>query len=364
MDMASVLVSPLSWGLGHASRDMPIIRELMRRGHDVTIAAGGRAYDLLKKECPDCQFIHFEDYPAPYSSTLSFMSKFFVSIPVLLKALAAERKAFGRILSKGKYDAIISDSRPAVYSEKIPSFYITHQLRFSVPSYIRPVETASQYVNGYIYKKFGRVIIPDNNGDSMRLSGKLCQSSSKVANKKSYYAGIISTLHRTRSPEDIDFLAIISGPEPQRTELEKIILRQVRELPGEKVVLLGRPDADFEKKPGRHTTVKSYVSDEEKNSLMNRAKFIISRSGYTTMMDIAELGKKHGLFTPTPGQTEQEYLSKYYAEKGWFYSNNQYDLKLLKDTEKANGYSGFPDMPRSKGNVRKLYKEVFAKYMD
>ena len=364
--MAHVFVSPLSWGLGHATRDIPIIRELKDRGHEVTIATSRGAYELLKKECPDCGFIYFEDYPAPYSSTKYFLPKFFANIPVLVKALSDEKKRTDYLLSKNKYDAVISDNRLGVYSKEIPSFFISHQLRFSVPYYIKPAESASQYVNEYFHKKFDRVIVPSNSPDENGncLSGKLCKSTRKTTNMKAYYAGILSSVQKMDVPEDLDFLLIISGPEPQRTKLEEIILMQVQELPGEKMVILGRPHDNFEKKPDRWTTIKSYVPEEEKIVLMNRAKFIISRSGYTTMMDVAELGKKRGVFIPTPGQTEQEYLSQYYEEQGWFYSKSQYKLDILKDVEKAKEYSGFPSMTKSGENVKRLYKEVFAQYLD
>ncbi len=361
--MADILVSPLAWGLGHATRNIPIIRELTGHGHDVTVATSGRALELLKKECPDCRFIHFEDYPAPYSSTRFFLPKFFVNIPRLVKALADEKKMTDRLLSKNKYDLIISDSRLGVYSKEIPSFFISHQLRFSVPRYIRPVETFSQYINEYFHKKFERVIIPSNSPDADCLSGKLCQSIRKASNQKGYYAGILSSIHKIDVPEDLDFLFIISGPEPQRSKLEEIILKQVRKLHGEKMVILGRPHDNFEKKLDRSTCVKSYVTEEEKIVLMNRARFIISRSGYTTMMDIAELQKKRGLFIPTPGQTEQEYLSEYYMKQRWFYSKSQYKLKIDKDIEMAREYNGFPQMPKSEDNARRLYRDVFVPYL-
>ncbi len=364
--MSEIFVSPLSWGLGHATRDIPIIRELLDHGHEVTIATSLSAFHLLKKECPECEFIYFKDYPAPYSSTKYFFPKFIAKIPVLVKALSEEKKMMYRRLARKKYDAIISDNRLRVYSKKIPSFFITHQLRYSFPYYIRPAETASQYLNEYFHKNFERVIIPSNSPDDNGncLSGKLCRSSRKTTNMKAYYAGILSSVLKMDIYEDLDFLIIISGPEPQRTILEKIILKQVQELPGEKLVLLGRPKDNFEKKLDSWTTVKSYVTEKEKIILMNRAKFIISRSGYTTMMDIAELGKKHGFFIPTPGQTEQEYLSQYYHEKNWFYSNSQYKLNLIKDIENAEEYQGFPQLPKTEENMNRLYNEVFAQYLD
>ncbi len=361
--MAHVFISPLSWGLGHAARVTPIIRELISHGHEITIATSGGALEMLKKEFPGCHFIFFQDYPAPYSSTRFFLPKFALSIPNLTKKLRDEKKIADSLLSGNKYDMVISDSRLGVYSEKIPSFLISHQLRFSLPYYIEPFETFSLYINEYFHKRFERIIVPDSNPDTVCLSGKLCRSTRRTTNMKAYYTGILCPAHKMDVPEDIDFLLSISGPEPQRSKLEEILLRQVQKLPGEKIVLLGRPQDNFEKKLDRDTTVKSYVSFEEKNLLMNRAKFIISRSGYTTMMEMAELDKKHGLFTPTPGQTEQEYLSEYYEKQRWFNSKSQYGLDLLKDVEKAMEYKGFPAMPKTNDNVNRLYNEVLARYL-
>ncbi len=361
--MAHVFISPLSWGLGHAGRVTPIIRELLNHGHEVTIATSGGALEMLKKEFPYCHFIFFQDYPVPYSSTRFFLPKFALSIPNLSKALADEKKIVDSLLSNNNYDMVISDSRLGVYSDKIPSFLISHQLRFSLPYYIKPVETFSLYINEYFHKRFERIIIPDNNPDTVCLSGKLCQSTRRTTNTKAYYAGVLCPSHKMDVPEDLDFLVGISGPEPPRSQLEEILLRQVQKLPGNKVVLLGRPHDNFEKKLDRDTTVKSYVSYEEKNMLMNRAKFVISRSGYTTMMEMAELDKKRGLFTPTPGQTEQEYLSEHYEKQRWFHSKSQYKLNLPEDVEKAMKYIGFPTMPKTKDNVNRLYKEVLAQYL-
>jgi UDP-N-acetylglucosamine:LPS N-acetylglucosamine transferase len=96
---------------------------------------------------------------------------------------------------------------------------------------------------------------------------------------------------------------------------------------------------------------------------MNRARFIITRSGYTTMMELAELDKKHGLFTPTPGQTEQEYLSRYYAGQGWFLSKSQYKLRLAEDVREAMEYRGFPKMAKTEENVKRLYRDVFRRHL-
>jgi hypothetical protein len=152
--------------------------------------------------------------------------------------------------------------------------------------------------------------------------------------------------------------------EPQRTALEKIILPQVQDLTGKKVVLLGNPSADQVARPDDDTEIRSYVSNEEKINLMCGARFIICRSGYTSMMDLAELQARKGLLIPTPGQWEQEYLSSYYRRRGWFMSQSQFHLKLRRDVERAECFSGFPQMPKTGENVRRLYDELLAQYLE
>lgn len=361
--MGHALISPLNWGLGHSTRDIPIIRELLSHGHEVTIATSGNALVLLKREFPECNFIFFKDYPAPYSSTRFFLPKFVANIPILLKAMADERKKLAKILSRDRYDLIISDNRMGVYSDKIPSYFITHQLRFSLPEYLWPFELATLLINGLFHTRYTGLIVPDVSPNGSNLSGKLSLSNLDITNQRTYYAGILTSTAKMNVDQDVDYLIIVSGPEPQRTKLEEIVHKQVQKLPGEKVVLLGSPQNEYKKKLDSNTTVFSYVSTEVKSELMNRARFIISRSGYTTMMELAELEKRQGLFTPTPGQTEQEYLSKYYARMGWFYSKSQYKLKLSEDIEIATNYSGFPEMTKTKENVKKLYEQVLKKHL-
>ena len=111
------------------------------------------------------------------------------------------------------------------------------------------------------------------------------------------------------------------------------------------------------------TMIYSFISSKEKSLLMSRARFIICRSGYTTMMDIAEAGLGSGLFIPTPGQWEQEYLSRYYGKEGWFLSRSQYHSRLPRDMRLAAGFSGFPPMTSTEENVSRLYENVLSEYL-
>lgn len=360
--MAHVFISPLNWGLGHATRDLPIINEILGHGHHVTIGTTGPTLALLKKECPKCHFIDFPGYSATYSSSRFFLPKFVKDIPKMLKAFSNENKNVNKIFSREKYDLVVSDCRYGVYSAKIPSFLITHQITFHLPM-VKLAEPVTELFNKYSFNHFRRVIVPDNVPPN-NLCGKLCEPNFRKIKEKLYYAGILCSIKKMKIKEDLDYLFSISGPEPQRTKFEDIITKDVKNVRGDKVILLGKPHEDFERKLDKNTLVKSHASRDEMTKLMNRAKFIICRSGYTTMMELAELGKKHGLFMPTPGQPEQEYLSKYYMDKGWFYSTSQYKLDIVEDIEKTSDYKGFPVMSKSADNARRLYRELFAEHLD
>jgi len=364
--MGHVFVSPLSWGLGHATRDIPIIEELLALGHEVTVGSSGNALALLKRECPQCNFLLFKDYPAPYSSSRFFLPSFALGLPALLRAVYLEKRRLDEIVAGKSFDLIISDNRMGVYSNRIPSYFISHQLRYSLPRWLYPLEILTMPFNSLFHRHFSGVIVPDISpyGPGRNLSGKLCRSIIPPTVRRTYYSGILTSTKKMAVTDDLDYLAIVSGPEPQRTALEKIILRQVQSLPGEKAVLLGSPRQERTERLDESTTVHSYVSNEEKALLMSRARFIISRSGYTTMMELAELDKRHALLTPTPGQTEQEYLSRYYAREGWFISRSQYRLRLEEDVQAALPFRGFPEMAKTEENVKRLYREVLAQHLN
>ena len=362
--MGHVLISPLDWGLGHASRDVPVIRELLRHGHEVTVAASGNALTLLEREFPSCKFIHFPDYPLAYNQGRFFFPTFISHMPALIRALSTERETLENILKKDRYDLIISDSRPGVYSKKIPSFQITHQTHQSFPFIIWPIELIALYVNGRGFAKYTGLIIPDNPPGELSLAGKLSGTFFPGTKKRAYYCGILGSIGKVPAKKRLDWLILISGMEPQRTRLEKIILPQVPDLPGEKVVLLGKPKEDRVTELHDGTRCYSYVTYQEKAELMSRAYAIICRSGYTTMMDLAELGLSRGLFVPTPGQWEQEYLSRYYKQRGWFLSKSQYRLRLARAIDTIDRYTGFPDMPKTDENVKRLYDELLSRYVE
>ncbi len=361
--MARILIAPLSWGLGHATRDVPIINHLLQKGHEVGIAATGIALELLTREFPDLKFYEVRDYPSPYTSDGFSVPRVVGLFPIMQKDIIQEHRAISKIVKKGGYDLVISDNRFGAYARSVPSLFISHQIRFSTPGNIERVERMMEVYNGHYHKKYERVIIPDNPPGPLSLSGKLGYTRRPATKKRAYYAGIITDIERRDIPEDIDYLISISGPKVTKDALKELILRQIGELGGKKVILLGDPGAESEQRLGHDTVLKSHASRHEMVDLMNRARFVITRSGYTTVMELAELGKKGILFIPTPGQTEQEYLSVYYEERGWIHSVLQRNLDLVRDVRKAQEMKGFPPMSTSGDNVKRLYDGVIEGYL-
>jgi hypothetical protein len=362
--MAHVLVSPLNWGLGHATRDIPLIQKLLVEGHDVTIAATGNARAALMQEFPGCRSLDLPDYPIPYSNSRFFLPRFVAFLPLMLHAVAQERRNLASLLSRETFDLIISDNRLGLFSEKVPSLFITHQLHYHLPLPAWPFELSAVWLNGYLHSKYLRVIVPDNPPGPQALAGKLSRAETDATRSRTYYAGILTSTRKQDVLEDLDYLFLISGPEPQRTQLEKILLPKIPDLEGSSVVLLGSPGRLNPPVVSDRCTVINYATTEEKVTLMNRAKFIVCRSGYTSMMELSELQKHRALFIPTPGQTEQEYLSWYYQERGWFHSQSQYRLDLPEDIAAAGSFSGFPDMPGTEQNIARLYHDVLADYLE
>lgn len=357
--MKRICVSPLSWGLGHATRDLPLVRHFLDRGHEVTIAGSGRALALLKQEVPQCEFLELEDYPPPYTSSRHFVRKFIATAPLMLTAMVREKENFERILRHRTFDLILSDNRFNVRSPDIPSFIISHQVRFMVPKLLRSWEFVTESWNARFQGRFRRVIVPDYADPAVCLSGRMSHGLSRLPPSKLYYAGILASVERMDVEEDVDVFVSVSGPEPQRTEFERIVMDRIEDVPGDRIeIALGKPEVREKPRVNGRITVHGYLDREAQQRMLNRARMVVCRSGYTTLMELAELGKK-ALLVPTPGQTEQEYLAEYHAERGFFHAVSQYDLDLRRDLKRASEMTGIPFRTETRADVERLYEDIF-----
>jgi uncharacterized protein (TIGR00661 family) len=334
-----VVYAVCSWGLGHATRSLPVIRKLLDENNKLTIISHGRSLELLKKELGNKTVDYFEipDYPMLLSeNSRQFMAKSVVYWPSFIRRMNKGLHKLLKILKHKPCDVIISDARYDMYSRKIPSFFISHQMRIMNPLRIKMFERGSETFNLFFFKRFFGVIVPDYKEDN--LSGELSHNLHRINEEKLHYAGVLSDFKKKKTKKDIDYLISISGPEPQRSMLEEKLISQVSNLDGKVIITLGKTEnIDKFNKEGIETY--SFVSKEKREDFLNRSKLVVSRSGYSTILDLAVIGTK-ALMTPTPGQVEQEYLAKFHNQKGTFYSVDQNRMDLARDVEIAKEKSG------------------------
>ncbi len=332
-----ILYAVLNWGLGHAVHSVQMIRSLSEN-NEVILAATGRALAFLKDEFPHLQSINLPDYTIQYASKQRFLVvRLILQVPAMLVSLLREHWQTEKIVRERDIDLIISDNRYGVYSRRALSFFVTHQLRFKLPARLRKFEVISEWFNRWYFRKYTGVLVLDEQGKE-NMTGDLAHSGKICRHPKLTYIGLWSTVHKENVLQDIDVLAVISGPEPHREIFGKKVIEQMKNMPGNKVVILGKPEDTGKDYSYPGLQVYSFKNRKEVNALLNRAKIVVCRSGYSSTMDLVSL-KKPALMVPTPGQTEQEYQAEYYRDKGYFYMVSQEEMNLSVDLKTAKKFS-------------------------
>ncbi len=316
------MVTPLNWGLGHATRDIPIIKLLLEKGAEVVIAGDGPALQLLITEFPQLPSYELPGWNITYPKSGSFVWHMLKQAGKILWAITAEHKAVEAIVEKEKIDVVISDNRLGAYSKKAKCIVISHQLFLESPI----IKRFLNWNNARLIKKFEEVWIADFPGEN-NLSGSLSHRATIPFSHR--YLGVISRFEKIDNDIDsrLEILAIISGPEPQRTLFEQELIPEMKKLNKPAVVLLGKPGLSVEPVQDGNLTIYNHLPGEQLARLFSAAQLVVSRDGYTTVMDLAVLGKK-AILVPTPGQTEQEYLANYYQQKGWYVIQYQGKINL------------------------------------
>ncbi len=328
-----ILIAPLDWGLGHATRCIPVIRALQTNGATVVIGADKAPLTLLQQEFPEVERIALPGYNISYPKSGNMAWKMVLETPKILSRIKQEHQQLQTLIDTHRIDAVISDNRFGLWSNKVPSIFITHQIHIQAP-----IMAGQLYrINRSYIEKFSECWVPDAAGDN-NLSGNLSHHSNLPPNV--HYIGPLSRFDGTAAETTpiYDLLLLLSGPEPQRTVFEQLLLQQVANS-GLKVLLVrGLPDDEA---PITHNnvTVKHHLPANELQAAILQSKLVVCRPGYSTLMDLAALGKP-ALFVPTPGQTEQEYLAQMHMEQGHFYAVKQKKLHLLQDIKHAFSYTG------------------------
>ena len=334
-----ILVAPLNWGLGHATRCIPIVRELLEHGFEPILASDGVALSLLEKEFPQLETLELPPYKIKYAEKgKNFKLKMIWDSPKVLKAMAKEKKEVKRIVKVYGIDGIISDNRLGVYYKKVPCVFITHQLNVLSGN----TTWFSSKMHQKIIKKFDACWVPDVAGKP-NLTGKLGHLKKPKHNVQ--YLGPLSRFQKRELPKKFDVLVLLSGPEPQRSMLADKLLEELKGFSGNVLFVKGKIEetqcVDHLNYKKAALTVYNFMQSKELEEAINSCELVLCRSGYTTVMDLAKLEKK-AFFIPTPGQYEQEYLAQKLDKKGIVPFSTQEDFKLL-DLKRVADYSGLTD---------------------
>ncbi len=320
-------MAPLDWGLGHATRCISIINILITQNCNVIIAADTAITILLKKTFPNLTFLHLLGYNIKYSKTKKGLPlKIISQLPQIFKAIKNENNWLQKVVTEHNIDVVVSDNRPGLYNSKVKCIYITHQLTIKANN--KFIERWIQKLHYKYINKFTECWVPDVEGEN-NLAGKLSHPKRKPQIPVKYI-GALSRFVKKDLPVIYDVAIVLSGPEPQRTIFENIILSQLKNTSKKIVLVRGLLNSDvlINNLPS-NINYYNFLNADDLNDIMLQSNLIICRSGYSSIMDLEVLQKK-AVLVPTPGQTEQEYLAKRLATKNNYSTVTQSEFDLQK----------------------------------
>ena len=317
----TILVAPLNWGLGHASRCVPLVRRFVAEGHEVILGGDGDSLTLLRKHFPKLRYVYLAPLNLRYGAGHRQVWAMVRALPRIIAWALKDHVMLKAVLREEHIDRVISDNRFGLYSRQTECIYMTHQLHIMLPRGWRWLEPLVERLHARIYKRYNKVWLPDFEDVTRSLSGQLGHLKKRPSNIE--YIGPLSRFE----PDDVSIMAreclvnssiiaVLSGLEPQRTILEKEIIARYHDSDEQVLIvqgLMNRPNTRIKRS---NITIVPYLEDNKLAEALLKAKHIIARSGYSTIMDLAALGLMNKAeLIPTPGQPEQQYLALLLCKK-------------------------------------------------
>ena len=312
-------MAPLDWGLGHATRCIPIIHSFLKAGHEVMLAAEGKQASLLGQEFPQLTILPLRGYRVSYSKKgwqLPFLLA--AQLPKIFRAIRRENIWLKEQLEKHAIDLVISDNRYGLFHPSIPCIILTHQLTILTPYSIG--QNWLQRINYRLLNRFSEIWVPDS-AEPPHAAGILSHPQ-KMPTKPVNYIGCLSRFEPVKTPSLFTYCVLLSGPEPQRTLLEQKLIGELQQVKEKVLFIRGLPGEQGTPDFPANITCKNHLSGEELQHALLSSEWIISRSGYTTVMELLHLQKK-AILIPTPGQTEQIFLAQHLQKQHWAFSIEQ-----------------------------------------
>lgn len=313
-----ILIAPLNWGLGHATRCIPLIRQHIEAGDEVVLGGDGDSIALLRNRFPQLRTIDLPSLELRYTHNSTQRGFYLRAIPALIRFTIADRYYLNQLLAREHFDRVISDNRFGLFSRQTHCVYMTHQLYVQLPKRLKLFQPLARALHACIYKKYNEIWVPDYDHSTHNLAGALAHGGrfdrhAKYIGPLSRFSTLLSD-SQTATPDSqhpITTLAILSGLEPQRTLFEQELVARFRNATTPTLIVRGKIGGPMTATHIGSVTLLPHMNDEQLLPIMQQAKKIIVRSGYSTIMDLAVLGMLHKAeFHPTPGQSEQEYLAQ------------------------------------------------------
>lgn len=322
MHQKTILVGALNWGLGHATRCIPVIDALQEQGAKVVLASDGGALDLWREHYPSLPWVELPSYNIHYPST-NMVWNMARQLPQIWKAIQQEQQQVGAIVEQFGVEGIISDNRYGLRKKGLPAVFMSHQLHLKLPFWVGPPLVNAlhqQYISA-----FDACWVPDRAGVP-NLAGALAHPPIEGGQ----YVGALSRFSPIAElDKKWEVLAVLSGPEPQRQYLEDALKEQLLALPYKSLLVRGKPSQQIVQQWGEQLYIQDFMPQAALQTAFAQSQWIIARSGYSTLLDLAALQIPKALLIPTPGQTEQEYLAQHWAQQGHciYQTQAQLDLK-------------------------------------
>lgn len=342
-----ILVAPLNWGLGHASRCVPLVHRFLAEGHEVILGGDGESLTLLRKHFPKLRYVYLAPLNLRYSKGRRQVWAMLRAFPQLVWWAVKDHAILKAVLREEHIDRIVSDNRFGLYindkwqiaNDKSECIYMTHQLHILFPKGWKWLEPLAARLHARICTRYNKVWVPDYEEPEKSLAGELSHPKSQITHHTSHieFIGPLSRFSQeipsnpntpnTQNTPKYEVVAVLSGLEPHRTLLEKEIIERFTPHPltpsssNPKSLLLvqglmNRPNTRIKR---GNITIVPHMGDAELSAALMGAKHIIARSGYSTVMDLHALGVlKNAELIPTPGQPEQEYLAQRIKKKHFF----------------------------------------------
>lgn len=327
--MAKILIAPMDWGLGHTTRCIPIAQHFHKLGHTIFFAGNNIQQQLFEASCPFATSIFLDGYNVKYPSKGSlFMLKMVMQLPKIATTIKQEHTWLRQQMRMHHFDIILSDNRYGLYHEDAKNILITHQLN---------IQTGTRLGNWVIKEKTKKLI--NHFQECWLVDAEECNLASYLSEHialkiPTRNIGWLSQFQynqeETAHPLDGKpyILAVLSGPEPMRTQFQKSLLGQMAKMPELQFVMI----SGMQQTIPQHANNIHFITLADQFVLkqyMQHCSGIICRSGYSSIMDIICL-QKPAFFVPTPGQTEQEILAEHLSGLAQFNFAHQDAFRLDK----------------------------------